>query len=82
MACLLGHLPVNAQTTRMGSSSDQKRFSAEFFRATRLDPRHPWAVWVAQSLERTTDTRTVVLPNLGASLPNDIFSDLLGLPTV
>jgi acetylornithine deacetylase/succinyl-diaminopimelate desuccinylase-like protein len=55
---------------------------AEFFRATRLDPRHPWAVWVAESLARTTGTKTVVLPNLGGSLPNDIFSDLLGLPTI
>ncbi len=27
MACLLGHIPVNAQPTRMDSSSDQKRFS-------------------------------------------------------
>src|SRR5215207_3311248 len=29
MACLLGHIPVNAQTTRMASSSDQKRFSPD-----------------------------------------------------
>jgi hypothetical protein len=28
MACLPGHIPVNAQTTRMDSSPDQKRFSS------------------------------------------------------
>ncbi|HVL70294.1 MAG TPA: M20 family metallopeptidase [Beijerinckiaceae bacterium] len=54
----------------------------EVFRATRLDPENPWAVWAAGSLERTLGARPVVLPNLGGALPNDIFSELLGLPTV
>ncbi|MBI1942198.1 MAG: M20 family metallopeptidase [Betaproteobacteria bacterium] len=53
-----------------------------FFAATRLDPRHPWVVWARKSLEKTSNRPTAVLPNLGGSLPNDIFSDLLGLPTV
>ena len=53
-----------------------------FFAATRLDPRHPWVVWVKRSLEKTSNKQTAILPNLGGSLPNDIFSDLLGLPTV
>jgi len=53
-----------------------------FFAATRLDPRHPWVLWVKQSLERTSRKATAVLPNLGGALPNDIFSDVLGLPTV
>jgi hypothetical protein len=26
--------------------------------------------------------RPAILPNLGGSLPNDIFSELLGLPTI
>jgi acetylornithine deacetylase/succinyl-diaminopimelate desuccinylase-like protein len=50
--------------------------------ATRLDPKHPWARWAAVSIERTTDQPPTVLPNLGGSLPNDIFADLLGLPTL
>ena len=53
-----------------------------FFAATRLDPQHPWVVWVSKSLEKTSQQQTAILPNLGGSLPNDIFSDLLGLPTV
>jgi acetylornithine deacetylase/succinyl-diaminopimelate desuccinylase-like protein len=53
-----------------------------FFPATRLDPRHPWVVWVKKSLEQTSRKPTAILPNLGGSLPNDVFSDDLGLPTV
>jgi acetylornithine deacetylase/succinyl-diaminopimelate desuccinylase-like protein len=52
------------------------------FEATRLDPDHPWARWAAASLARTTGRAPAVLPNLGASLPNDVFSELLNLPTV
>ena len=30
----------------------------------------------------TTNKKPAVLPNVGGSLPNDIFSEVLGLPTV
>lgn len=53
-----------------------------FFPATRLDSNHPWARFVAGSLERTTGRAPHVLPNLAGSLPNDCFSETLGLPTV
>jgi acetylornithine deacetylase/succinyl-diaminopimelate desuccinylase-like protein len=53
-----------------------------FFRATRLDPGHPWVTFVAASLERTAGRPPHILPNLAGSLPNDSFSDILGLPTV
>jgi acetylornithine deacetylase/succinyl-diaminopimelate desuccinylase-like protein len=53
-----------------------------FFPATRLDVEHPWVLWAAESLKKTSGKKPVILPNLGGSLPNDIFSDLLGLPTV
>ena len=53
-----------------------------FFAATRLDPEHPWVRRVTRSLERTSGRKVAVLPNLGGSLPNDIFADVLGLPTV
>src|SRR5204862_382062 len=43
--------------------------------ATRLDPEHPWARWAATSLAKTTNTKPAVLPNVGGSLPNDIFSE-------
>ncbi|MDX1401621.1 MAG: peptidase dimerization domain-containing protein, partial [Kiloniellales bacterium] len=50
--------------------------------ATRLDPDHPWVRFVVDSIERTTGKDVAVLPNLGGSLPNDVFADILGLPTI
>jgi acetylornithine deacetylase/succinyl-diaminopimelate desuccinylase-like protein len=50
--------------------------------ATRLDPEHPWARWAATSIAKTTNKKPAVLPNVGGSLPNDIFSEGLGLPTI
>ena len=53
-----------------------------FFRATRLDLDHPWVRFAAASIERTTGRPPHILPNLAGSLPNDSFTDILGLPTV
>lgn len=53
-----------------------------FFPATRLDPGHPWVAYVEESLTRTTGETPHVLPNLAGSLPNEVFADTLGLPTV
>ena len=53
-----------------------------FFAATRLAPDHPWVKWTAASIERTVGVAPAILPNLGGSLPNDVFADVLGLPTV
>ncbi len=50
--------------------------------ATRLDPDHPWVRFTLASIERSTSKCPVLLPNLGGSLPNDVFAVGLGLPTV
>jgi acetylornithine deacetylase/succinyl-diaminopimelate desuccinylase-like protein len=50
--------------------------------ATRLDPDDPWVHFTLQSLRDSTGQTPVLLPNLGGSLPNDVFADILGLPTV
>jgi acetylornithine deacetylase/succinyl-diaminopimelate desuccinylase-like protein len=50
--------------------------------ATRLDPESPWVRWAVASIERTTGEKPAILPNLGGSLPNEVFADILGLPTV
>ena len=52
------------------------------FPATRLAPDHPWVRRVADSVQRTTGAAPHILPNLAGSLPNDCFSDVLGLPTI
>jgi len=54
----------------------------EIFQATRLDPDHPWAQWTSASIARTTGARPAILPSSGGSLPNDIFSEGLALPTI
>jgi acetylornithine deacetylase/succinyl-diaminopimelate desuccinylase-like protein len=50
--------------------------------ATRLDVKHPWVGWTLASIERSVGKRATLLPNLAGSLPNDVFADVLGLPTV
>jgi acetylornithine deacetylase/succinyl-diaminopimelate desuccinylase-like protein len=54
----------------------------EVFHATRLDPDSPWVGWAVNSIARTTGKSPAVLPNLGGSLPNDVFSAILKLPTL
>jgi acetylornithine deacetylase/succinyl-diaminopimelate desuccinylase-like protein len=55
---------------------------AEPMVATRLDPDDPWVRWAAASIAATTGAGPAVLPNLGGSLPNDCFAEVLGLPTI
>ncbi len=50
--------------------------------ASRTDLDDPWVRFALESLERTEGTPPVLLPNLGGGLPNDVFTDQLGLPTV
>ena len=50
--------------------------------ATRLDPEDPWVDWVLASMAKTTGKKPALLPNLGGTVPNDVFADTLGLPTL
>jgi acetylornithine deacetylase/succinyl-diaminopimelate desuccinylase-like protein len=50
--------------------------------ASRTDPDDPWVTFVLDSLRRTGGTAPTLLPNLGGSLPNDVFVDDLGLKTI
>jgi acetylornithine deacetylase/succinyl-diaminopimelate desuccinylase-like protein len=52
------------------------------FFASRLDPADPWVSWAENSMARTIGRAPTVLPNLGGSLPNDIFVDVLNLKTI
>jgi acetylornithine deacetylase/succinyl-diaminopimelate desuccinylase-like protein len=54
----------------------------DHFPATRLDPDHPWVRFAAQSIAKTTGKKPGILPNLGGALPNDVFAEVLGLPTI
>ncbi|HLI14115.1 MAG TPA: M20 family metallopeptidase [Alphaproteobacteria bacterium] len=64
------------------SMVEVKPWARGFMQATRLDPEHPWVIWAIDSITRTTGAPPAVLPNLGGSLPNDCFAEVLGLPTI
>ena len=50
--------------------------------ASRVEPDDPWVTWSIASIKETIGVPPAVLPNLGGSLPNDIFSDDMGLRTI
>ncbi len=50
--------------------------------ASRTDPDNPWVRFALDSLERATGSPPALLPNVGGTLPNDAFTDELGLPTI
>jgi acetylornithine deacetylase/succinyl-diaminopimelate desuccinylase-like protein len=56
--------------------------AAQRFAASRTDFDSPWINWTAESIRQTTGKAPAVLPNFGGSLPNDVFTDVLGLPTI
>jgi acetylornithine deacetylase/succinyl-diaminopimelate desuccinylase-like protein len=67
---------------RHGFTRVEVRGGDASFRASRLDPEDPWVGFAARSLERTTGRAPTILPNLGGSLPNDSFAEVLGLRTI
>jgi acetylornithine deacetylase/succinyl-diaminopimelate desuccinylase-like protein len=67
---------------RLGFDDVQLRPSGTIMEASRLDPTDPWVDWALQSMGGSSGKTPVLLPNLGGSLPNDIFADDLGLPTL
>ena len=54
----------------------------KMFIATRIDPEDPWVQWAVQSIANSSGKKPAILPNLGGSLPNDVFTDVLGLRTI
>jgi acetylornithine deacetylase/succinyl-diaminopimelate desuccinylase-like protein len=56
--------------------------ATQSFIASRTDFDSPWIAWAADSIRQTTGKAPAVLPNFGGSLPNDVFSETLGMPTI
>ena len=54
----------------------------ERFGATRLDPDDAWVRFTIDSIAESTGKKPALLPNLGGSLPNDIFAEILKLRTI
>jgi acetylornithine deacetylase/succinyl-diaminopimelate desuccinylase-like protein len=55
---------------------------AQYFSASRTDIDNHWVGWAVESVRQTAGRAPALLPNFGGSLPNDVFSDILGLPTI
>ena len=56
--------------------------NAAGFRASRTEPDHPWSLFVRRSVETTTGEKPAVVPQMGGSICNDLFTDLLGIPAI
>jgi acetylornithine deacetylase/succinyl-diaminopimelate desuccinylase-like protein len=52
------------------------------FEATRTEPDNPWVEWAVRSVQRSSNAKPAVIPQMGGSICNDIFTDLLGMPTI
>jgi len=52
------------------------------FVASQTSMDHPWTKWVRSSFERTTGEQPAIIPSMGGSIGNDIFTDILGLPAI
>ncbi|HBJ67109.1 MAG TPA: hypothetical protein DDZ09_02590, partial [Alcaligenes faecalis] len=41
-----------------------------------------WIALIKDAISKVTDQKIAVIPNLAGTVPNDIFADVLGLPTI
>jgi len=73
---------IRAHLDAHGFDDVELRATDVHMAATRLDPDDAWVRWGLASMERSTGARPALLPNLGGSLPNDVFAETLGLPTL
>jgi acetylornithine deacetylase/succinyl-diaminopimelate desuccinylase-like protein len=89
--CQLRFVPgtdITGLTTVLRAHLDEHGFTmvtvtpGQVMNASRTDLDHPWVRFALDSLQRTDGPRPALLPNLGGSLPNDVFTDRLGLPTI
>ncbi|MBU2534028.1 MAG: peptidase dimerization domain-containing protein, partial [Alphaproteobacteria bacterium] len=56
--------------------------NAAGFDASRTEPDDPWAQWVKGAITRSTNAPLAVIPQTGGSICNDLFTDLLGMPSI
>lgn len=76
LSILGGHLDAR------GFGAIELALRATPMQSRRVAPDHPRVAWAIESVQRTTGRRPHILPNTRGSVPNDVFSDVLGLPTI
>ena len=80
--------PVSGMTASLRDHLDRHGFTmvavepGHLMNASRTDPEDPWVLFALSSLERTEGTPPALLPSLGGSLPNDVFTGTLAIPTI
>lgn len=52
------------------------------FTASRTEPNHPWVEFARSSVSRTNGEAPVLLPSMGGSICNDLFTHVLGIPAI
>ncbi len=52
------------------------------FPASRTEPDHPWVQYIASSILDTLGSPPAVIPSMGGSICNELFTDVLGLPAI
>lgn len=52
------------------------------FRASRTPVDDPWVRWAVSTLDEVAGKPVALLPGFGGGLPNHVFTDVLGLPTL
>ncbi|MFK7856520.1 MAG: M20 family metallopeptidase [Granulosicoccus sp.] len=52
------------------------------FAASRTEPDHPWVDCINSSIANTIGSQPAIIPSMGGSICNDLFTDLLGLPAI
>lgn len=72
---------LEAHFARLGLDDVKVRVT-QISAATRLDPDDAWVHWALDSLRASTGKKPALLPNLGGTVPNDVFAYTLGLPTL
>ncbi|NUL60060.1 M20/M25/M40 family metallo-hydrolase [Brevibacterium luteolum] len=72
---------IRTALTRAGIRNVEVR-AEEGMAATRLSPDHPAVTAAACAITSATGREPAVLPNLGGTIPNAVFSQTLNLPTV
>ena len=77
LPALRAHLERNGLAMVTATPSDHP-----FFKATRTELDNPWVQWAMASIETTLNRQPAILPNLGGSIPNEFFLELLGMPTI
>jgi acetylornithine deacetylase/succinyl-diaminopimelate desuccinylase-like protein len=73
---------IRAHLHAHGYTDVEVELSGVQFNATRLNPDDDWVRWGLASMQQSSGKQPTLLPNLGGSLPNDVFADVLGLPTL